>query len=962
MCLVPMLLLLVLFWQPAQAQQAQGLVQIYDGVIQASSAGELDKGIALCDKAIKEFSKGAMENYGPVFGHFFYMKGMLLIRKENYEGAIAPLQHCYEKWDNSYLKKKDLDPENPLLPNRFHIHSLMQWGNCMMKLKKFDEAAKLLEKTLTEDPQTTPRINRLIVQMNLARAYVLSGRREEGEKYLSKILGANISPEYKRQAFMILAWDWSKDAQYEQVRDIISQNAQVTLDDTLFYRYERNPRLEALAAHAQQIGEPLRALLWYSLMVPPGEMVKIYNERKVQLEARQDLAKKEGKEEVVRATEHFLEETEEEIENKRKDWARLLLGTGAAHYQISSVAAARAAYREMAEKFPNHPERATVLHNLVVCNVNMERWLEAYKYGMLFFEEFPDHELKPSVAKVLIEVIFLQGEYQEAYDIAHKIRPDLEKGSQIREIPDFVLGACAFHLGKFEEAEQELEAYLETYPEGRRLEPARFYLGSTKVNLLKWDEAAVILEQFLVDYPDSPMRPSCLFLSGLSHLVLEDLELAQTRISELQEKFPEAPEIPASHNVLGDIYNSMGSEYETICREYLTAKTYVEQKGRGSLEVAAYSLRQLIQVAADSDDSAQSVAYFEEFKERYYDTSYRLDASLAVLDALVAEGRKQEGLEMLVAFVNTEADTPEARDLDKLFGSYLDYLDKHYTVEEKVAALENYPFSNPSDPPGALRAWLVMAKIEALEGADKPAQYQDEITQQFFRLEAIYERDGKSLSSYTLVRLARWIWEEHGREDEARDVYNYILKERGGATGDAMGFALVDLGKLEMAVDTPEMWRSAYKKFDRVIREVDNERLQEEATLNAARVLMKEENYEEAYEMWKTYLKDRSWSLARPEANFGVARCTEVMGKKAEALKLYVSVYVNYAGHLDWSTRAYLHAAVILRSEGRDADSLRVLQDMLQRMGHLDHPGVRKGKAVFVQWREEWVANQEASK
>ena len=56
----------------------------------------------------------------------------------------------------------------------------------------------------------------------------------------------------------------------------------------------------------------------------------------------------------------------------------------------------------------------------------------------MFFEEFPNHPLKPSVARLLVEVIFLQGEYQEAYSIAVDVRRDMVTGSKMRDIPDFI--------------------------------------------------------------------------------------------------------------------------------------------------------------------------------------------------------------------------------------------------------------------------------------------------------------------------------------------------------------------------------------------------------------------------------------------------------------------------------------------------------------------------------------------
>ena len=135
--------------------------------------------------------------------------------------------------------------------------------------------------------------------------------------------------------------------------------------------------------------------------------------------------------------------------------------------------------------------------------------------------------------------------------------------------------------------------------------------------------------------------------------------------------------------------------------------------------------------------------------------------------------------------------------------------------------------------------------------------------------------------------------------------------------------------------------------------------MHEEAVLGIARILTEDERFDKAQVEWERYLEDRSWTRARAEANYSYGRCLDEQGKKPEALKVYVSVYANFAGHLDWSTRAYLRTAALLKENGKEAQALKVLQDMLKRMGHLDHPGVAKAKEIFIEWREAYVAAQQ---
>ena len=138
--------------------------------------------------------------------------------------------------------------------------------------------------------------------------------------------------------------------------------------------------------------------------------------------------------------------------------------------------------------------------------------------------------------------------------------------------------------------------------------------------------------------------------------------------------------------------------------------------------------------------------------------------------------------------------------------------------------------------------------------------------------------------------------------------------------------------------------------------------MHQEAVLGIARLLTADKKFTEAETEWKTYLDHRDWTRARAEANYSYALCLDQQGRKGDALKVYVSVYANFAGHLDWSTRAYLRAAAMLKEEGKDADALRVLQDMLKRMGHHDHPGVAMAKQTFTEWRTAYLATQSQTK
>ncbi|MCB1230009.1 MAG: tetratricopeptide repeat protein [Verrucomicrobiae bacterium] len=934
----------------AQASTDLDLATAYDKAVAAVDAGKYDEGLAAANAIIDEYGSTAMADFGPVFGHFHFIKGILLIKKENYESAIEAFQTCYEKYDNATLKQAVAGEQ--LMPNRFRVQALAQWAGCEMALGRFEDAAARYQRVLKEDTGQEPRIDRLEIQVNLAKCFLKSGRTEDARKFLvGQLESEALSVRGKRTIFMALVSDWAPLVSTAEVRDFVARHGDLIRKEELISRHGRNPIFAARAVASFKKSEPARALIWYGLMGHPGAVLQHYRDQITELEAR--VVEPDLKAQV----EEKIGELKTKLPALEQEYVSMMLGVAAAHYQLQSLSGSRAAYQLLADNFPAIEQRPLVLHNLVVCSVNLNRWQEAYEYGTTFFREFPGHELKPAVAHVLVEVMFLQGEYAEALRIAGEVREDMEIGSEARDIPDFVAGASLYHLGRFDEAEIEIAAYLENYPDGKRREMVKFYEGATKVNLFRWSEGARSLDGYLSEYPGAAMRATALYLSGLSHLVLEDWDVTLRRIEELHTAYPDAPEIPGSWNVRGDALTGKGDvDFDPISHAHLEAKRLVEEEGRGDVEVAGYALRQLVTAGANYEKWEEAGKWFDEFMAKYETTSWRTDVIVAALEPLTHLGRKDEARALLESLVNEVGDQSGDPRLDELVGAYIDFLRENYDVPEALEKLHQFP-ADPSPPPAPLRAWLAMGEIQILKGEDAE-KHREAINQAYYRLSAL--QDGGNLSNYTMVQLARWNLEERHKPEEAEKIYDYILMNR--PQGEAVGFALVDTGKILAASGTQHDRDEALQRFHRVLNEVDQPELREEATLGIARVLTTEEKWEEAKGWWETYLEDRSHNLARPEANYEYAVCLENTGRRAEAMKAYVNVYVIHAGHLDWSTRAYLRAAEMRKEDGELVDALKILQDMLKRMGHLEHPGIAEGRKKFNDWRDELVAKGGASK
>jgi len=98
---------------------------------------------------------------------------------------------------------------------------------------------------------------------------------------------------------------------------------------------------------------------------------------------------------------------------------------------------------------------------------------------------------------------------------------------------------------------------------------------------------------------------------------------------------------------------------------------------------------------------------------------------------------------------------------------------------------------------------------------------------------------------------------------------------------------------------------------------------------------------------WKPYRTAPAWRKSRAEVSYQFGVCLLKQGQRDEAAATFVNVYSNFPGQLDWSTKAYTEAAKIIKAKGQELDALKLLRELVQRMGYLEHDGVTEGRKLF---------------
>lgn len=954
------------------------IVESYNKTIAALGEQDHKTALDLCNAIISEYgnAKAGMDQFGPVYGHWFYMRGLAKMGLKQMKEAGPDFNTCYQCTFHTpemlackrckamgrispNAGRRDPDgkvrcPEcggipyfEKFLPNQFRMHALVQWGNAQMVLEDYTKARELYQKALTEDREQRLNFNwKMYVAVNLGRCLIKSGSVEEGYNYIVRALDAERFPlSIKQMVFQVLAEDWAPQVSADQTLEFLEKYRHIPLSAAPEERARRNPNFFYLANDAfNEKNDPLLALSWYRLISHPGRAIAELNATIDRYEARKEL---ESRPEVTALIDDEIKKKTEERDQMSNNFWSMQAGNSIVWFKLKNYAASYSAYRALADFAPKqHEGRPEFLHNAVISAVKIDNWPGAYQYGMTFLDEFPDHELKPPVVRVLVEMIFIQGDYSKAYEIAREVRGDMEPGSDDRDIPDFIVGASAYQLGKIDEADTELTAYLNTYNPGKRRELARYFLGSIKVKKYSWQEATDIFDPFLNDYPESGVTSSVLYQNGMCKFMLDDNEAALTHVNRLLEEFPDAVEAAQAWNLRGDIQSVEEADYDTEVNTAYNKAIEVADKASGQEEIAAYSMWQQVMNLAALERWEEAGQWFDKFQSEHADSAYSVDMLIGSLGTLAELGRTDEAIQRMESLLHSAGADPTKGQLAELFGTYLDFLKEH-VPDDTLQRLDALLSSNQTSE--TLEAWAMIGKVQILEDAED--ENREAIQSIFYSLNNNF--DPSIHSNFIIVRLARWHTETRNKPADAAPLYDYILENREGS--EDFDLALLDRAEIDAKSELPEDRARAMQYFDRVLNEFAKAELAENASVGVARLLMKEEKYEEALPRWEAYMDNTSWNKFAAEANYSYGLCLDQLGKTDEALVVYINTYNAFPGYLDFSTVSYIRAALIMKEKGEDLKALLILKDMLTRMREVEHPNKKKALQLFTKWRSEYV-------
>jgi len=904
----------------AQEPGPTPLAESYRESVELLEDGNVQESLQVLAKIVSAHGADAAVRIGPAFGNIYYQMGIALERAGNPEGAINAFKQCYLVFGN-----RDDRPESK---NLHHGGALLKWAELEQQLGQGKNATKLLARALREHLEGARRD---VLMFNLAAALESTGDTVRAVQFYELLLGGDKSldpsDEVKRKAFLALARHQTDGGNLEEVEALLDKYEDL-LNGTPVDRYNWTADLLHVGRRCVFAGDPLLALRWYQYAAHPADVL-------LQLQEKLALTPAGDADYAIAAVQFMRTELA-----RSNTGDALLKARAGAYVNLELFRIALPAYERLLDN-DSVEDRDEVLYAAAICAARTGRPDSAEIHARPLLESTPPHFRSLEVATAWAQSLVDASRFQEALDIADRYRIRAEHGDPDREDLDFIAAAALFQSNRFADALEAFAAFLRDHQESAQRNAASYYQALSAVHGERWQLAGQLLDTFLALPPDSTHHDSGLYYRAMTHVVLEEDQDALAIVSRLETEHPDSTLLAAASNLKGDIA-FRESRWEDADAAYGVAVETAEQVPE-AIQDASYAQYQRIRVASAQESWEDAVSRFQLLESGYPESPYLARGCILAAAAREKLGERGTALEMLSDMIAAHGRAWGDSDLPRLLTAHHATFERENGRDAMLEYLRNFPGTIP-DP---LRAWLSIGIINTLE-SHGTAETQQEISRAYTRIENEFTRS--DLDSPILIKLAsRFVSNEAW--DDAISSYLVVVDER--RNDPERNPARVALARALMKRGEEGDLDLACKYLAEAGQEVSEAVWVESVTLETARARTMQEKWAKAESYWKEYIDMPEWGQARAEANYELARCFDMQGNSTGALQQYTATYVQYEGHLEWSSRAFLRTALILDEAGKKEEAFKVLDDMMNRLGGLSHPFINRARTLHHRWRTD---------
>lgn len=209
---------------------------------------------------------------------------------------------------------------------------------------------------------------------------------------------------------------------------------------------------------------------------------------------------------------------------------------------------------------------------------------------------------------------------------------------------------CWSVIEDWDKAVASANMFLEKFPESAQVPFVLYLKGGAEEKRFKYDDAIACYDEILKKYPTSEYAPRGLFMRGFTLLLADRSKEAIPDFERFQREYPQHEMADAAAYWYGMSF-SLDKQFERCRRamsDYLTQRKDGAYKG-GAIYRRAYCAQQL-------EDYQTSIKELQAFLKEYPNHEENAEARVLLSDALMNEGRIDEGIAMLKTIPSTIPD------------------------------------------------------------------------------------------------------------------------------------------------------------------------------------------------------------------------------------------------------------------------------------------------------------------
>ncbi len=903
--------------------------------------GQWKQAHQMFERIIAEWGNDAFYKEFPPFGTVYYNRGFCEMKLKMYAEAAKSFEICYRDFPDQVEEDGKQGGHNV-----YRKTAVFQWAAAEQYQENFEEAIKLYQKFRELNPE--PRkdsFNPGALDLNQGICYARMDDRLNAEKYVSQAIAnakryrlaiASLWPGFLAVLDSFTRSESSGDI--DKAVAFIDKNAPALLGDVLPHAYFSS-RVLKLAQEAVVGGHTGYAWRLYGMIpktadvIRAGKIADPSTMTPLEKHAYETWQSNEAKGEPLEVATYF-------------GLAKMYEGEG-------STRAEFAIYDYMGTHFDKTQYRPQILYLATKKASDIGQMIDAQQHGLAFLKEFPEHELRPDVAALLLSSMFFNGEYERCVEIAGDLRESLAVGSEARDLPDFVYSGSLYYLGRYQEAQPELDQHVEKYPESPYIENSSYYQASNNIKLYEWQRASELLDAWLEKYEpeSSPLldvayldRATCYF--ALSSPQNNGNSKALEYATKVVDGFPQSNVLDRAHSLIGDIRQNDGNLAQAE-ESYLKALEIALEEDH--LITAASAQMQLVAVSVGQEKHAEAIKHYDTFFEKYPDSFYAPNAAVSALPAFeeAAPERLNEALDRIKDLIVTLGENRDADGVERTLNAYSNFLlkMKDKKPQDVIQILDDFP-NKLGDR--TLQAWLLITKIGIIEEyMPKDNRMLAKARVYYQHLETDFEKE--ELSDFILYRLGAKIAETS--PFKAAPWFEAVSKSE---DPEMAMRAQLQLARIQAGSSQKAEQDKAISNLVRIRKNLaDNPELVGMATLALARLYHDRSAWSDANKEWKAYMENKSYRKDRTESQFKLGESYEKLGKSDEALLSYRQVIILSAANLDFSAEAVIRIAKLVWARGDQVTAFQFLNTYHYKMKGNKHPKVDEMESLRLKYIDQ---------